>query len=513
MKKIPVSSHKPNDEIIIGKDILELLSNAMYIDPLTIYREYLQNSADSTDEAKKCNLLKDQDTGRVDISIEPFKRTVVIRDNGTGLSNNDFERRMTAFGASKKRNTDARGFRGVGRLAGLGYCRELIFRSKTISDQKVSQISWDCKKLKSILQDAKFHGGLNNVVKDVVSLSTIPAKEYPDHFFEVEIRKIVKHKKDVLLAPEALEKYIAQVAPVPFSPEFSFGEKITNILKSHVSLGDLHVFIDGKSTPIYRPYLNEFQVSETLTDCFIGDLDIIEIPNTDGELGAVGWILHHNYFGAISPRTGIKGLRVRAGNIQVGEDNLLDEVFPESRFNSWTVGEVHVIDKNIRPNGRRDNFEQNIHFLNLVNHLSVKGREIAKQCRTSSIVRNKIKEFENEERKISEKVAFLSQQALPVCNFTEIKINIKESLTKMVKLTNSEFITGERQRSLIDRISEIQTELKDNKSQNNSDPLSTLPEQKREIYKEVFGLVYECSANQVVAKSLIDKILFKLSTV
>ena len=40
------------DEIVIGKDILELLSSSMYVDPMTIYREYAQNAADSIDEAR-----------------------------------------------------------------------------------------------------------------------------------------------------------------------------------------------------------------------------------------------------------------------------------------------------------------------------------------------------------------------------------------------------------------------------------------------------------------------------
>ena len=39
--------------IIVGKDILEVLSNAMYVDPLAIYREYIQNAADAIDEARR----------------------------------------------------------------------------------------------------------------------------------------------------------------------------------------------------------------------------------------------------------------------------------------------------------------------------------------------------------------------------------------------------------------------------------------------------------------------------
>lgn len=41
-------------------------------------------------------------------------------------------------------------------------------------------------------------------------------------------------------------------------------------------------------------------------------------------------------------------------------------------------------------------------------------------------------------------------------------------------------------------------------------PLATLPAPKRRIYEQVLALVYECSPNQVVAKSLVDKMLSKL---
>lgn len=111
-------------DVVIGKDILELLSSSMYIDPMTIYREYIQNSADAIDHSKS------DARGQVSIHVDPTFRSIRIRDNGVGIASKDFVRRLTAFGASKKRGTSARGFRGVGRLAGLGYCRELIFRSR-----------------------------------------------------------------------------------------------------------------------------------------------------------------------------------------------------------------------------------------------------------------------------------------------------------------------------------------------------------------------------------------------
>ena len=117
---------------------------------------------------------------------------------------------MTAFGASNKRDTDARGFRGVGRLAGLAYCRELIFRTKSKGEPEVLQLTWDCQVLKSILLDPNYKGDLSDVVNDVVTISSITAENYPDHFFEVELRNIIKHKKDSLIDPETITHYIAK---------------------------------------------------------------------------------------------------------------------------------------------------------------------------------------------------------------------------------------------------------------------------------------------------------------
>lgn len=38
-------------ELIIGKYTLESLTNGMYASPLDMYREYIQNSVDSCDDA------------------------------------------------------------------------------------------------------------------------------------------------------------------------------------------------------------------------------------------------------------------------------------------------------------------------------------------------------------------------------------------------------------------------------------------------------------------------------
>ena len=79
------------------------------------------------------------------------------------------------------------------------------------------------------------------------------------------------------------------------------------------------------------------------------------------------------------------------GNIQVGDERVLDHLFEEDRFNRWCVGEVHVLDSRIIPNGRRDYFERDPHLRNLENHLAPVFRNITARCREASSNRNQEK--------------------------------------------------------------------------------------------------------------------------
>src|SRR2546421_5706590 len=171
-------------QIVIGKDILELLSTSMYVDPMTIYREYVQNAADSIDEARDQGMHGPTESGRVDISIDQTARSVRIRDNGTGVPWPQFAARLSNLGASRKRGTAARGFRGVGRLAGLGYCQELIFRSRVDGEKRVSELTWDCRGLRAALRSAEKDSGIGALVQSIVSASRFESDEYPGRFFE-----------------------------------------------------------------------------------------------------------------------------------------------------------------------------------------------------------------------------------------------------------------------------------------------------------------------------------------
>lgn len=506
------SSWEPRAEpMVVGKDILDLLSSSMYIDPMTVYREYVQNAADAIDEALSKGLLPDKRSGRVDITIDDDTRTVCIRDNGSGIGPEQFEERLTAFGASMKRGTRARGFRGVGRLAGLGYCQELVFRSRASGDSNVNEMRWNCKKIKSTLRSAEINSTLQDVVNSSVEIRRIDGRGWPEHFFEVELRGIVRHKNDALLSSTVIRDYLSQVAPVPFCPDFKFGDAISAALSEHIALGNLNLSVGGVQDQVYRPHRNKIEVGGAVYDKFT-DVEIFSIPSVDGGLGAVAWILHHGYKGAM-PISLLRGLRLRSGNIQVGERDVLQEIYTEPRFNSWTVGEIHTIDSRIIPNGRRDYYEQNVHFNNLINQVAPIARKISTCCRQSSVLRNLLREFQAREDKAKEKLQAIKQGGLGSSDRKKMVNSVDELVRDMRRLAGRESLAKETRDFLTDATNRIAQSLT-RARQNDKTPqaLSSLTPNKRRTYEQVFALIYECSSSHANAHSLVERILGKLTT-
>ena len=499
--------------IIVGKDVLELLSSSMYVNPLVIFREYVQNATDAIDDAVASGLLASVDSGRVDISIDHIDRRVVIRDNGIGVSNADFPTRMLSFGASVKRGTDARGFRGVGRLAGLGYVQTLVFRSRTAGDTRVMEATWDMHAVKRMLTSSDRGTDLRMVVNEAVNLASIDAGDRPAHFFEVELVKPRRIGNDKLLNEVEIAAYVGQVCPCPLSPIFSHRTKIEKILAPHGrSARSYNIHINGASKPVYRPYRDEISYSDKKTGRINKKLTPLEVLSADGDgLAAVGWFLHHEYQGAIPTSEGVRGLRARVGNLQVGNERLLAEIFPEDRFCSWAIGEVHVLDPRVVPNGRRDAFETSVHLDHLISHLRLVGSEIARECRLASQKRHRSRTIEIGIDKVHEKLEVIKQGAVSPQFVKTMKDEVHDLMFEIKAAADFELFDDGERRSLKSQFEGLKVTVEDAIMRAGADMITWLPEHKREVYREVFDLVYRCSVNKVAAKSLVDRMLDRLS--
>ena len=490
---------------IVGKDVLELLSTAMYVEPLTIYREYAQNAADAIDQARAGG----HDAGRIEIALDAVARTVSIRDDAAGIPASDFRRVLTSVGASAKRGTEARGFRGVGRLSGLAYARSLTFQSRAAGEDRVSTMTWNCQALRTALRDPADTRDLAAII-DAITTTTV-TDEAGDPYFEVRLDGVARQGDDRVMSQGAVADYLSEIAPVPLGTSFSHGPAIAERLGGTVALGNLTITING-GEPVTRPFRDEIPVDGG-RPLRLREIAFVEVPSIDGGIAAVGWIAHHDYEGAIHPSTHVRGLRVRAGDVQVGEAGVLADVFPESRFDAWTVGEIHVLDPRIIPNGRRDDFERNVHLANLKNHLAPLGRDVANRCRTSSRDRKRIRDLELEQAAVREGLAVLAQGGLNAASRDRMALGVELSLMRAEKLLGEPDLVDDANSSDRGKVARLRSELEQLAGADApaASPLDRLSPNRRAFYEEMFSLIYECSANRSAAKSLVDRIMSKVA--
>ena len=146
------------------------------------------------------------------------------------------------IGNSKKSQGKNRGFRGIGRLAGLGYCDTLTFSTSAANESKKTVVSFDAKKLKDLLIPGKgVEESIYDVLNAVISTKQEPEKE-KSHYFEVCLQGI--SLKSTLMEKEVVRNYLIQNAPLPFNPTFKWGEEINKKLS-----------MEGWRVPVYNIYL------------------------------------------------------------------------------------------------------------------------------------------------------------------------------------------------------------------------------------------------------------------
>lgn len=138
-------------EPVAGKFLLEILTRGMYSNPMHVYREYIQNSTDAIDKAVKMGIISKSEAV-IHIQIDSAKREITIRDNGCGICAGKVNEILLSIGHSNKDVSIERGFRGIGRLAGLAYAETVQFITSANGELTKSIMTCDCKKMQQLLQ-------------------------------------------------------------------------------------------------------------------------------------------------------------------------------------------------------------------------------------------------------------------------------------------------------------------------------------------------------------------------
>lgn len=372
-----------NHELIIGKYTLESLTNGMYASPLDLYREYIQNAADSIDSAV-AEKLERPEYFEIAIHLDHEKNTLSIFDNGRGLCKKEAISTLIDIGNSNKQRTQNRGFRGIGRLAGLGYCDELVFITSFSGEDTKTLIHYNAKLLRELLlASSEDSVSVHDVMNQIISVEEF--SENPNrHYFEVKMLGVTKNSG--LMDEYLVHDYLIQHSPLPFGKDFKWRSTIQEKLRLlGYTIPTYCICLNG--TELYKPYSDSY-VSDRVKKITDRIQDIRVKKFYRGEvLSAILWYAHTAFYGTIND-SAIKGIRVRQGNILIGNKSTCNSYFKEERFNGWIMGELHVLDSDLIANSRRDDFEKNEAYYELVKMFQEWAFSVSKDIRRISYERS-----------------------------------------------------------------------------------------------------------------------------
>lgn len=343
-------------QTIIGKDVIESLTLGMYEDARTIYREYVQNSADQIDKAVKLGILSSPQEGYIEIHIDKEKRTITIEDNATGIKAKEAVAILRNIAQSTKQRGIDKGFRGIGRLGGLGYCDNLTFETSYSGEKVKTVMLWSAKDLKGIINDRNSKEEAAEVIDKVTDFETAP-ETADQHYFKVTLENV---SNDLLLDKQAIRDYLSMVAPLPFHPRFIFVSHIRQFLKENQLSLDEYV-ISVNNDPIYKAYHTTIYDAKGKPLDEVKDIRFFKFDAPDHDLLCWGWYgILSNFKKQIPEKSNLaRGLRLRKGNIQIGDEYCLVKLHREPRGNFHFLGEVHALHVDLIPNARRDYFSEN----------------------------------------------------------------------------------------------------------------------------------------------------------
>ena len=313
----------------IGAEILSIITESLYDNPIVIFREYVQNSVDSIAKSKHLNKNK----LAVKIYYDKSKEEMCFLDNGTGVEVNKFEGAMRSIAYSQKDRIREIGYKGIGRLSGLPYCEELIFinvlnyknkemQGFSINYQKYIDLKKENNYTSIRFEDAMDRiGGLldsNAVVAYMQDLCGNYAEflKETNTGFIVILRKINRVLVSVL-DNQNFEKKLQWLLPVDFDEEFK---------KTKETLVEALKYEDNETVPAVKAYNIYYQGNKiTRTIDKEGQRDYFCQTDFAGYGRAIYSFSRSKI--AINSKTDFTGIKVYIDNVLLcEEEELVDQL-------------------------------------------------------------------------------------------------------------------------------------------------------------------------------------------
>lgn len=521
-------------EPIAGKFLLEILTKGMYSNPMQIYREYIQNACDSIDRAIAAGVLNTKEA-EIHITIDDKERSIVIKDNGAGIAQNDAKVKLMNVGASDKDGIKERGFRGIGRLGGLAYAEEVQFITSASGDAMKTVMSCDCVRMQQLLR--KSNNETSDIMETFSAISSFDEQpeDVDEHYFEVRLLGV--SRESGLLDEDCVTSYISETAPVDYdSQQFLQAGKIRDAFcEKGFPITCYRIMRGERKKPIYKPYSRRMSTGKqerTKNKDYVRDVEFIYQEASDGSPLYMGWLAITDFSGVISEET-VQGIRFRKGNILVGNGTTFSKFFPSEGHNAnrMFAGEIHVLHDDLIPNSQRDDFEPNKIYSEMKSALAEWAGIINKKYRrgtseATSALRN-LNKLNEEQKQLEERIesgAITSDEKREQISerLERITRNRETEERKVRKALENGTFDSERKETVLKALSQTETATKKVTTLNTkivnagyatkSDLPSSYSREERALYQRIISVIDAYFVNDTkTAERLREKIKEELS--
>ena len=200
----------------------------------------------------------------------------------------------------------------------------------------------------------------------------------------------------------------------------------------------------------------------------------------------------------------MRGLRLREGNIQIGGEKVLDPLFREERFNRWCVGEVHIVDKRLLPNGRRDYFEPSPHMRQVENQLESIIQKVVSRCRTASSTRNQTRKVQTTIDHMEDAFELAGSGYLKAI---DARILIDKALQNAKVLEESLDPEEPDHAKQITELERLKAKLTKYRAKQGRPSIEGIPKSETATYRRVFRALTELCPSPRAAREMIEGIL------
>lgn len=381
----------------IGKYVIDSLTRSMYEDSRCIFREYIQNAADQIDLAKREH-LDEGDHYEIHVRIFRGQRRIEIEDTATGVSRENRDT-LKDVATSQKKRGEHKGFRGIGRLGGLGYCTTLFFETSAKGEDVKTIMRWDAAKMNQMVDDEEDDHEASFVIDECTSFEEQPEKS-DVHYFKVIMENVTD---DRLLDIANVRNYLSMVSPVDYPTQFNrFSAKIKKYVRDNdIRLDVYNIYLgnEKEEEQLFKAYTTT--IKHKGEDYAIRDIEFFDKRDDEGNLIYWGWYSISEMPGQMQPCNVAYGMRLRCKNIQIGDESTCCNFFQsdtDKRFSQYFYGEVFIETTKLMPDARRDYLRECEYRSVFEQYVRNDFEVLKKLCNDASQIRNAIKKITQAEK-------------------------------------------------------------------------------------------------------------------